>query len=40
MINTWNIYNDKGVIIAYTQDFEYAVQLENAGFKVVKQTIN
>jgi hypothetical protein len=40
MNNTWYIYNDKDDIIAYTEDFEMAVKLENVGFKVVKQTIN
>lgn len=37
MSNLWYIYNDKDVIIAYTEDFKYAVRLEEAGFKVVKQ---
>lgn len=39
MINTWYIYDDKDVIIAYTEDFNFAMQLEDAGFKVVKQDI-
>ena len=38
MIKTiWWILDPKGVKIGYTQDFVFAVELENSGFKVVQE---
>jgi len=38
MIKTiWWILDPKGNRIAYTQDFVFAVELENNGFKVVQE---
>ena len=34
---TWWILDPKGVKIGYTQDFVFAVELQDKGFKIVQE---